>query len=61
MLFIIIVIILPILSSILVGVIVGDIQIQKTKCPPHVYSYVFTINGEYLQCVQCNFIPEHFL
>jgi len=29
-----------------------------SKCPPHEYSYISTRDGEYLQCIKCNFVPK---
>ena len=53
----IVVISLPIISSILVEIITSDYKLLNNNCPPHKYGNMLTQNGEYLQCVECNFIP----
>lgn len=33
---------------------------NNDSCPPHKYGYMLTADKEYLQCVDCNFIPRMF-
>lgn len=33
---------------------------SRASCPPHNYTYMLNKDGEHLQCVECNFIPELF-
>lgn len=52
---------LPMLGALLVSLITGEIQIADSNCPPHKYSCAITKDGEYLECVDCNFIPGRFV
>jgi hypothetical protein len=47
---------LPILADILIRYITGDAKLN-VDCPPHKYATMLTQNSEYIQCVECNFIP----
>lgn len=46
------VILLPIVFGLLVGIAVGDVEVQKVPCPPHTWSYVHM--ADKLVCLYCN-------